>query len=398
MKFTLFFLFAFAFAHPSAAAEGATADAKTNGTSSSVVLSNGAVLSADISHPETGDTYIAENNSYTEVSLLGSASVELGVPDVAYIYVIDTSGSTAGVDGDCGTILECMQKFVFALHQEAISDGSASLAAVINFDYNVTVSADLQNISNSTGIEDAIFAGKASGENFCEDALNEAAKLVKDPRNTARTSVVIFVGDGYCSTCGKGCPIDDDYLLRDTDAIVYSVAVGPNVECVESLNDIPLRGGRCESVPDPDTLIDIVDKLIGSDLFKVEMRVDDGNYTEVPSFQLSGDELPAEAPALTNFNVTLDLAVGPHEVCIRATGDDSLGENDTVKECKRFVVSAPAAKKGGGALAATFLILSVFVGIGLAAFWHRRSRLATEIEDTANENAVEIPNNEHEVI
>ena len=42
------------------------------------------------------------------------------------------------------------------------------------------------------------------------------------------------------------------------DAVVYSIAVGLLVDCVESLNDIPLNGGNCESVPDSDTLPDIV--------------------------------------------------------------------------------------------------------------------------------------------
>lgn len=281
-----------------------------------------------------------------------------------------------------------MQKFVYALHQEAISDGSASLAAVINFDDAVNVTADLQDVSNVAAIEDAIFAGEASGENYCQDALNEAAKLIADPRNTARTSVVVFVGDGECSTCGKGCSIDADYALADTNAIVHSVAVGESVDCKEALNDIPLNGGNCTSVPDPDTLIGIVDQLIGSDLLKVEMRVDGGKYTEIPTIQLAGSELPAEAPAKTDFNVTLGLAVGSHEVCIRATGDDSLGGNDLVEDCKVFTVEAPGDINV--VVVAMALSLAALVVVVLVALLWRRRR-STGIEEAGNGNQAETP-------
>ena len=354
MKSFVSFAALLAFALPSMATEVVTADATLPATlhnGSSVVLSNGATLRAEIVSPQTHGAYIAENNR-TEVSLVGTASVELGVPDVAYIYVIDNSGSTTHEDGDCGTVLDCMQEFIYALHQEAISDGSASLAAVINFNDTVTVSADLQPISsNNTAIQDAIFAGFGHDENVCQAALNEAARLVDDPRNTARSTVVIFVGDGQCGTCDVGCAIDGrlfaprherdcafgcrggiGQLRRDDERRVFPTTCGT----------FPSTVAMCTSVPDPDSLIDIVGQLIGSDLFQVEMQLDGGTYIPVPPSQLTGSALPAEAPAATSFNVTLTLPIGSHEVCVRATGDDSLGGNDLVEDCKVFeVVEAP---------------------------------------------------------
>lgn len=371
-------------------------EATNNENVSSIVLSNGALLSTEFVQPQQNETYTIPDHgsNTTSVSLVGSASVELGVPDVTYIYVIDNSGSTSAGDGDCGNVLECMQKFVYALHQEAVSDGSASMVAVINFDYDVTISADLQPITeNATAIQEAIFSGYPDGENYCQDALNMAADLVNDERNTARTSVVIFVGDGECSTCGKGCPIDEDYKLNNTNAIVHSVAVGESVTCKESLNDIPVNGGRCTSVTDPEDLPHYVDELIGSDLLKVEMKVNNNTYEEIPSYELSGSNLlPTEAPIKTNFNVSVDLPVGTHEVCIRATGDDSLGDVDTVGKCKIFFVEAfppktdRSSNSEAGIAAAVVVVVLLVVFLGGVFAWRRGRKRQDTKEDVQDPN------------
>lgn len=69
MKFAAPLLFSVAFALLPAAAQEVDADAPPDvmANASSVVLSNGAVLSTKISQPQTNDTYITENN-YTEPS------------------------------------------------------------------------------------------------------------------------------------------------------------------------------------------------------------------------------------------------------------------------------------------------------------------------------------------
>lgn len=228
-----------------------------------VALSNGATLSTGILSPLQSSNFSTggSDTNRTQVPFVGTASVVPGPPDVTYIYVIDTSGSTSGdddpTDGGCGTILNCMQEFVYKFHQEAVSDGSAFMAAVINFDSYTSVTADLQLVSgmNETEFNEAIFSGVSSGGTSCHDALDVAADLVVDPRNTAGSTVVVFVGDGQCN--GYDDTFSEGYALLNTSAIVHSVAVGPSVDCTLSLNDIPANGGRCESVPDPDHLVRI---------------------------------------------------------------------------------------------------------------------------------------------
>ena len=91
-----------------------------------------------------------------DVLIEGTAHVGLGTPNVAYIYIIDLSASTADIDGPCGTVLQCVQDFFSFFHKETIQHGSAELVGVIDYDSHATVTAELQHPSKHDAIEGVI--------------------------------------------------------------------------------------------------------------------------------------------------------------------------------------------------------------------------------------------------
>ena len=148
-------------------------------------------------------------------TLEGSVSLGLGRADVAYIYIMDTS--SAGPGGDCGTVLDCVQEFFIAFNNEAIENGSAKLSSVISFDDSPTLRSGFE-LPESPLVESAIISTPSVSDSasICSQALLMAADLVEDPSNTAETTVVIFAGDGLCTTqrggaganrrhCSHGC-------------------------------------------------------------------------------------------------------------------------------------------------------------------------------------------------
>lgn len=119
----------------------------------------------------------------------------------------------------------------------------------------------------------------------------KAARLVKDPKNKASHTHVIFAGDGSCISYDYDDPAvvaaateEASKTLEATGAIVHTVAVGDEVDCWPTtvggyenfLSTIAANGGECISVKDPDDLPEIVDKIIGTTLESVEIKVDDG--------------------------------------------------------------------------------------------------------------------------
>lgn len=320
----------------------------------STVLSNGAELSVDIITPKNGTRTDVNDKG---VIVQGTVHVGKAVPDVTYIYIIDSSGSTEEADGNCGSILQCTQAFFEKLHNEIKSDGSAKLIAVIDFDSYAYVTADLQEPSSSGEIQDAINAGFSDGGTACSAALREAARLVLDPRNTALATVVIFAGDGLCdgsmSTSWDQALPEAAGELEATGAIVHSIAVGDNVDCDPdqgSLAHIPSNGGACISIPDPSTLHHIIDEVkIGTTLKNIELRVD-GVAMPSAAFTVS-EELPQVGLTDIEFETTVTgLKEGDHEICIVAIGQNLLRDDhpDDVEDCHIVHARHPTTLLMGG--------------------------------------------------
>ena len=312
----------------------------------------------EISKPASNQVIQYQDNLVIE----GTASIGQGHPDVAYIYVIDTSGSTGSDDGECGTVLDCVQDFFKEFHNATIQDGGAHYTAVINFnDFSDLQSSGFVDPNELELVQDSIDLGYSSGGTDCYAALQEATRLAELAANMTETTVVVFAGDGECNEASFTVQNYADELGA-TGAIVHSVAVGDSVECGISqgfasndLSLIPQNGGRCTSVPDPHTLPTIIDDLIGAELTDLQVFVDGQDALSMMNNASSSvvltDELPLAGAASLGFSMTLVadddnelidtmfLSPGAHQVCVQVTGNDTLGDSATVQECVDFVVS-----------------------------------------------------------
>lgn len=191
-------------------------------------LKNGEALTVDIKLPESDSVYGVN----TPVQVEGRAGVGLQEPDVAFIYVIDSSGSTSDFDeydGSCTSVLTCIQEFFAELHETV----DPTLAAVINFDDDATVALNWTDSNDGIG---AAFKNETSdGGTNCVAALNLALELLNSKENTANHTHVILATDGQCNEVGNSTVSFDEVdeetraaaeALRDADAIVHTVAVG----------------------------------------------------------------------------------------------------------------------------------------------------------------------------
>lgn len=336
-------------------------------------LSGAAELAVYITSPPAGFLYQLTGNktSLDSVNITGRAHVGIGrspnhggqkAPStVTYIYIIDSSESTLDYDGPCGTVLQCVQDFFSQFHKEAAQHGAGKFAGVIDFDSHATVTAGLQSPFNPA-IERAIRRGSSDGGTSCSNALNAATTMVNDPMNTAEKTIVLFAGDGLCNdyTTEFDSALED---LSDTGATVHSIAIGDNVDCKQSknstlissnhLSEIPKNGGRCFSVRDAHALPDIIDDLtmpgtivntIGTTLLDLELQVDGGGYVNIDDIHGSED-LPVNGAVTISFSFPFSgaLDVGYHKICVRATGNDTLGANATIEDCHTISVSSQLA-------------------------------------------------------
>jgi len=241
-------------------------------------FANGNVLGVSMELPNYYDSPLLDNNNYTnssssnsssssssrrmDVTIQGKAYVGLGVPEMAYLYIIDASDSTSSTppppqqpqqrqgasspfsdyydtssssslssaaspsplssSSSCGTALECEQTFYQHLHAHVQDAGTAQAVAVVEFDdHKAQVTAPWQHPSSpfiSQAISTAGSSSSSSSSSLrgqphtktsssatttktpCQLALELASKVALDPHNTATTTVIIFAsGHDKCS-------------------------------------------------------------------------------------------------------------------------------------------------------------------------------------------------------
>lgn len=347
MKLSACFSQSLLFAGTVSAASSATRDLHMQPTD----LSNGAELAVNIALPKDGASFVLKSDAYNatlDLTVTGEAHIGKGVPDVGYIYVIDSSSSTSSQDGACGSTLDCVQAFFVELHKEIIADGSAELVAVVDFDSSPTVTAEWQD-PGSPEVIPAISLGNSGGGTNCIEALEKAAFLALERQDTLGTTVVVFAGDGECSLTEYGTHSQNvteaANLLANTGAIVHSIAVGDNIDCKEgnSLIDIPRNGGKCHSFSDPNAPPHvIIDGIVGTDLTKIEMKIDGENYRSLKNIGELDRTLPQEGAISVGFDTYIhNLTEGEHHICVRASGTDSLKDSAEVEDCHTITIKLP---------------------------------------------------------
>jgi len=333
-------------------------------------LKNGEAFTVDIERPESDNAYEAN----TPVQVKGQAGIGLQDPDVAFIYLIDSSGSTSDsddYDGICKTVLTCIQAFFAELHETV----DPTLAAVINFDDDARI--DLNWTDSNDGIEAAFKNETSNGGTNCEAALTKALELLNDEANTANHTHVILATDGYCNE-GSNSTVDWEEAtqaaaeaLRVAGAIVHTVAVGGGTFCdndpnsYNHLDTIPQNGGSCRSVDDPTDLPDAIDELIGVSLENLEIKVDEGNYTAINNYttiNTTGSVLPQEGVGSIEANFYSEVpgvAPGKHTICVRATANTTVGGWSQTEDCHDFM----AVKETGLEAWQKFLLVVFLLGL-----------------------------------
>ena len=340
--------------------------------SSNTSLPNGAALTVSIDDPVTSTEFeVPPGQASIDVSVHGTASVGLGEPDATFVYVIDVSGSTdRGSGTGCSPILDCEKKFVKALNQAVIADGSADEAGVAVF-ASLGATADVSPAGGDqlivapdapgappTRIDTVVdstfseFGGDGGVGQFtnkivgvatnCTGGMQAANTIVGASSNTNR--VVVFVSDGFCDNSGGGGIAAFNAAiaaLAGSGAVVHTVAAGTGSSCdVAAVPGFTLRaisngtGGTCFEVPDPGNLPDIIPQLIGSTLESLEIEIDGGGQQPIPNSDIS---LPLPQAGAISVNYTTPangLGPGDHTICVTANGSDVTGGTASTTRCE----------------------------------------------------------------
>lgn len=335
--------------------------------SNSTTLPNGAELQVSIDDPVTSTEFkVPANQTTINVPVMGTASIGLGEPDATFVYTMDVSGSTnSGSGTGCAPVLDCEQKFIKALNQAVISDGSSDEVGVVVYATS-GATADMQAVAGDQiitlpdagpgdidTIVDSTFSAPGGVSQFtnkpvgiqtnCTDGLVKALDVVN--ASTNGTNIVVLVSDGLCDDSGGGGLAgfnDAINALAGVGAVVNTVATGTGSSCNDSEPgfDGTLQGiadgtgGTCFEVEDPGNLPDIIPSLIGSTLESLEISVDGGATTPIPNSEISCD-LPEPGAVLCSYQTTvMDLGPGDHEICVTASGSDITGGTADVTQCE----------------------------------------------------------------
>jgi len=313
--------------------------------SNSTTLSNGAELTVTIDSPVTSTEFeVPPGVATIDVPVTGSASVGLGDADATFVYVIDTSDSTAfGGGTGCSPILDCEKDFFNALNTAVAADGSTDEVGIVNYGQTSTIH-DMQlagghqnfTLPSDPNVNTVINGLSASGFTNCTAALTDALALVNASSNSVNN--VVFASDGLCNLGGDLTAAAQ--ALAASGAIVNAIAIGEGSSCTENthpdatgtLDEIPANGGTCEHILDPGELGGLIDNLTGTTLQALSIRVDGGAYTPITT-----TSLPLPQPGAVSVDYTAvaeDLGPGDHIICVKADGSDVLGDSTSVEQCE----------------------------------------------------------------
>ena len=321
-------------------------------------LANGAELSATISSPSAGDTFLIPPPAVdVDVPVIGSASIGEGEPNVHWTYVIDVSGSTGGRCGSTN-ILACEKQAVKNLNADVVSDGSGldvGLAVYGSSGASADMSsmggdqsliapnsADFVPVVNSVvigGVNQFTAKGVGSGSTNFTAGLTSALTSVS--ASTALAKNVVFLSDGRSNTGGGG--FNAAVAALAAQAKIYSFAVGAGASCTGgsdgTLQQMAVAsGGTCTPVPDPADLPDIILNVTATEMKSVALTVD----AAANAFDTNSNPPPFDGPDSTNLTATAaDQVPGAHEVCLTATGTGPKSvpaSQDTATVCETYYV------------------------------------------------------------
>ncbi len=331
--------------------------------SNTTTLQNGAELTATISTPSTGDTFlIPPPGTDIDVPIEGNASIGEGAPNVHWTYVVDVSGSAGAGCGLSGqTILDCEKTAVTNLNADIAAGGSGldvglsvygSSGATADMNgaggqQNLTTpgSPDVGTVINSVGIGGL---GQFTAMNVGSGATNFTAglnaALVSVSESAAVSKNVVFLSDGESNQGGGGF---DAAVAAHAAAgsTIYSFAVGSGSSCSSgnagTLDAMSAAtGGFCTFVGNPANLPDIIEDITATAMTALALTVDGA----VTAFDTNSNPPAFDGPDDTDVTATAAAqAPGAHQACLTATGVGPKGDNsseDSASVCETYYVYA----------------------------------------------------------
>jgi len=344
-------------------------------------LPGGTSISVDITDPSDGAVKVSPPGN---VQLEGIASVGEGVPvaNTALIYVIDASGSTtASSGGDCGPdqnpgdpqaaedeIIDCEIAAAINLNDQAIGLGTVGEVAMTIFagapitadatwgggdvpiimpgaDANTNSIKDVDEVLHSIWVAYLVSEigrfNEFSVKNIPDIIQTDFAEAAQEACSNAALAsspnkMVVFMSDGEANT---GAYVNTVLpCVAEPATVFHTFAVGSGASCnadpngLGSLQDIAdLTGGTCTNVGDPADLPDVLPGIIVGTLKSLELNVDGGSFTTIPSVDID-IPLPAIDPVTATFDHSVPLLPGIHTLCVKATGSDGGGVG-SVEDC-----------------------------------------------------------------
>ncbi len=286
-------------------------------------LPGGTSISVDITTPAAGGFGEAAG-----VTLSGEASIGMGaaVKDTSVVYILDVSGSTNGsanvdCDGDevDDSILDCEKEAVSVVNADASSMNSPVLNSGLGvFQSFGTVIQGLT--APGLAIETALGAVPPPGGGTSFGAGLSAANSILTTGPAAANKIVVFLTDG----AGTGSsPLPAGTVVK---AFAFGAAT-----CSGNLVAI---SDTCAVVEDLSDLGDVINESIGATLDSLSYSIDGGAAIPLTSSPAT----PIAGPADVTFEENVGtLAMGPHQICVEATGTDSGGSSSTA-DCVEFEV------------------------------------------------------------
>jgi len=305
-----------------------------------VMLENGATLSAALTSPPDGGTFLDSAN----VLIAGTAEIGMGGRHTHWTYVIDKSDSTddpcddANPDGDRDgdSILDCELIAIAGVHQAIEDSGSAVDYGLTTFDDEasstifasssaiVTTDRDTSGGDQHEGdMQDAladVSAGGSSGGTEFYHALQKAKDSVDASAVTdGSKKFIIFLSDGHSEQSDK-----DEFLalistLNNAGVTIFAFAVGTGAKCGAdgdvTLESMAFRtGGTCEPVMIVADLDDVLLELVFTKMTEDSLAID--------GTTVATGAAPMDGPVTDNlsFNALGPHSVGDYEACIFATG------------------------------------------------------------------------------
>lgn len=281
--------------------------------------------------------------------------------EVTYIFLIDVSGSTIKLTGNCGDrgrdsmegkVLDCEVSALEDIQTELLKSGNVDLLGLAWFGtVGGRIDAMMMPWDQTTGRRDSVFiefARKmvAGGLTNYEAGVEQACEIARNPANTNSHTVVVMVSDGkpnrgqsvknlVQNNCG-GATFQTFAITNMADCYAIDKgSLGPTDNPDMLYNISEYTGGTCSQVPNVNDLPHLLVTLEKTTWDGVRVLLND---TEVFEAKIKYADMPGfEGPKDTTYDGTVAVGPGEWDLCVEALASTS-GVTERKKECTKVNV------------------------------------------------------------